>query len=361
MTKIMKGNIMFPYTKNYFNDIENVIKIGNDFSKMAGNTVLITGCTGLIGSAVVDLLICLNERYGLSIEIVLATRNIKKLEQRFLNYLEKDYINIVPYDAEKEITFHVKKIDYIIHAAGNSHPSVFEKEPVETMKANFLGLLNLLEYIKECNEGRLIYISSSEIYGVFQLGHKQPYLEDEYGYIDILNPRSCYPSSKRASETLLVSYIKEYGIDANVVRPGHIYGPTQTSSDSRASAQFLNNVLSGESITMKSSGMQMRSYCHCMDCASAILTVALNGERGEAYNISNPKSLSSIRNFAQICSREAGREVIYEMPTDSEVKSYNQMTFSALDCAKLERLGWKAFYNLEDGIKESIKILENKK
>ena len=56
-----------------------------------------------------------------------------------------------------------------------------------------------------------------------------PFKESEYGYLDILNPRNAYASSKRASETLCASYYKQYGVKSCVVRPGHIYGPTAVS------------------------------------------------------------------------------------------------------------------------------------
>ncbi|MFQ7094394.1 MAG: NAD-dependent epimerase/dehydratase family protein [Ruminococcus sp.] len=68
---------------------------------------------------------------------------------------------------------------------------------------------------------RVVYISSSEVYG--SKLKDQPYQESDYGYVDLLNPRSCYPSSKRASETLCSAYASEYGLDTVVVRPGHIY------------------------------------------------------------------------------------------------------------------------------------------
>lgn len=116
---------------------------------------------------------------------------------------------------------------------------------------------------------RLLYVSSSEVYG--NKTGNQPYKEKDYGYVDILNQRACYPSAKRAAETLCTAYGQEYGLDTVIVRPGHIYGPTITETDSRASAQFTQNAIEGEDIVMKSAGMQMRSYCYVLDCAYPIL------------------------------------------------------------------------------------------
>ena len=75
------------------------------------------------------------------------------------------------------------------------------------------------------------------------------------GYLDILNPRNAYASSKRASETLCASYYKQYGVKSCVVRPGHIYGPTATRNDSRVGSTFAYCVADGEDIVLKSESM----------------------------------------------------------------------------------------------------------
>lgn len=350
------------YSDEYFEDLKMVVDKNLNFLKeLNGQSVLITGATGLIGSAIVDLLICLNEVYNLQITIIIASRDDNKTEQRFAPYGLKKYMQLVHYDAAMPLSFQIEKLDYIIHSAGNAHPVVIEHEPVETMETNIIGLLNLLKFTEKSQTKRLVYISSSEIYGNRVQEKNKLYVEDEYGYVDLLNPRSCYPSSKRAAETLLVSYVKEYGIDANIVRPGHIYGPTQTESDSRASAQFLKASVLGSDILMKSAGVQMRSYCHCFDCASAILTVMLKGKKGEAYNISNPNSIVTICDFASECARVAGTKIIFEKADENERKSYNMMFYSALNSEKLERLGWKGAYNLQSGVEESIRHLGQRK
>ena len=131
------------------------------------------------------------------------------------------------------------------------------------MLANFMGLDCLLKSAVKNKSNRVVYISSSEVYG--SKLKDQPYQESDYGYVDLLNPRSCYPSSKRASETLCSAYTSEYGLDTVVVRPGHIYGPTITDTDDRASAQFTRCAVEGKDIVMKSAGTQLRSYCYVLD------------------------------------------------------------------------------------------------
>lgn len=97
------------------------------------------------------------------------------------------------------------------------------------MLSNFEGMLHLLEYARKNDVGRVLYVSSSEVYGKKETSAS--YEEGDYGYVNILNTRACYPSAKRATETLCAAYRDEYGVDFVVVRPGHIYGPTMTEED----------------------------------------------------------------------------------------------------------------------------------
>ena len=110
---------------------------------------------------------------------------------------------------------------------------------------------------------------------------------------------------------------------------------------------------------MKSAGLQLRSYCYTLDCASAILTVLLKGNCGEAYNISNPESIVSIRDLAECMAKSAGVEVVFEEASTQETKSYNMMDNSSLDSTKLEQLGWKGVFNLEKGIYFTIDFLKS--
>jgi nucleoside-diphosphate-sugar epimerase len=339
------------YSKTYSLDIEKTISAVPNIGRLKEKAILITGATGMIGSAIADTLLYLKTEKNFNIQIYLAGRNQEKIEKRFFKYQkEKDYI-FVQFDAINISSFDIK-IDYIIHAASNADPFSFNKEPVETILANINGLYSLLQTAKKQKSLRLLYISSSEVYG--QKMTVQSYREDDYGFVDILNPRSCYPNSKRAAETLCVAYQKEYKVDTVIVRPGHIYGPTMTSSDSRASSQFPRDVIEGHNIVMKSLGTQLRSYCYVLDCVSAIITVLLNGNSGEAYNISNKNSIVSIREMAEAFAKAGNVILKIGKPSDEEKKGYNPMSNSSLDSTRLEKLGWKPLFDLMDGVKKTL-------
>ena len=337
---------MVNYCEDYWLDVRLVSEHIPNIDSLYGKSILITGATGMICSAVAEVLLYFNKVKNAKIHIILASRNKDRLQKRFYCFEEgKDY-SFCQYDATSATPLDIKA-DYIIHGASNADPGKFAKEPVETMLANIIGLNTLLKSATNNNAKRLLYISSSEVYG--RKEEKRPYKEDDYGFVDILNPRASYPSSKRAAETLCAAYSAEYGLDTVIVRPGHIYGPTITDSDSRASAQFTRKAKIGDNIVMKSAGSQLRSYCYTFDCASAILTVLINGKCGEAYNISNPNSVVTIREMAEALAKAGNVNIVFENPSDYEQKSYNLMENSSLESAKLEELGWKACFDISMG------------
>lgn len=340
------------YNSTYWDDIDRVVQNIPGINELEHCSVLITGATGLICSTVAELLFYLNKERNANIKILLAGRSLERTKERFGAFVEGTDYFFVPYDATKDAPLAITA-DYIIHGASNASPAAFRSQPVETMLSNLIGLKCLLDMAVKTQAKRLLYISSSEVYG--RKESSRPYREDDYGYVDILNPRAAYPSSKHAAETLCVAYGAEYGVDTVIVRPGHIYGPSITDSDDRASAQFTRVAARGEKIVMKSPGNQLRSYCYTLDCASAILTVLLNGKEGEAYNISNRNSVVTIRELAETLARQAGVAIEFDVPTDAEKRGYNMMENSALDAERLEALGWKAEFDLQAGVEETVK------
>ncbi len=338
------------YTDKYIADLARIRESIPGWEQLRGKSVLITGAGGLICSALVDALVAMGD-----VQVFAAGRNTQKLQNRLSHWKNCDNLHFVQYDAALPLTFD-EQFDYIIHGASNANPAAYGAQPVQTMVANFVGMDNLLRYAADTGAKRVLYVSSSEVYG--RKEGSDPYHEQEYGFVDILNPRACYPSSKRAAETLCAAYTQQYGVDTIIVRPGHVYGPTCTASDNRVSSQFPRDALAGKDIVMKSAGSQLRSYCYVLDCVSAMLTVLLKGESAHAYNISNPNSIVTIRQMAQSIADAAGVSLVFENPTDAEAKNFNLMDNSALDSAALEALGWHGLFDLVSGVEATLDAIK---
>ena len=319
------------------------------WEKLSGCNILVTGATGLIGSSFVDVLMSNpNKDY----QVYALGRNKKRAQTRFFQFNDDPTFHFlcgdVTHPLAGDVPFH-----FIIHAASNGSPNFFANSPVEVMKSNLFGVSNLIEYGLAHGMKRFLYVSSGEVYGV---NEASVFDESSYGYVDILDTRSCYPSSKRAAETLVMCYAAEYGADVVLARPCHTYGPHFTESDNRVYAQFIRNVLSGDDIVMKSAGTQYRSWCYVDDCVSALLYILLKGESGQAYNIADKTSVVTIRELAEKIAHIAGRKVVMQIPSDIEKKGFTPIKRAVFDTAKLEALGWSVSGTMEEKLSRTIDV-----
>lgn len=318
---------------NYTDDIRSVAMLCFPWEKLSGCNILITGASGLIGSCLVEVLMSRPDR---DYSVYAMGRNKSRLEFLFRQYTSDNSFHIIIHDVSIPITVDCP-FQYIIHAASGAAPIDFAQHPVEVMKANILGISNLMDYGISHSLQRMLYVSSGEVYGE---GDGRVFVEDYSGYVNPMLPRSCYPSSKRAAETLCVCYGAEYGVDVVVARPCHVFGPCFTESDNRAYAQFIRNVLRGEDIIMKSNGEQFRSWCYVVDCVSALLLILLKGESGHAYNVADEVSNITIRELAEMIANIGNRKVVMDVSTASERAGYNMVTKSVFSTTKLRELGW---------------------
>lgn len=344
--------------KLWISDIDEVLTELPELEELVDKRIMITGCCGLICSTIIDVLIRWNTTHNGKIIIVAAGRNINKINERFFPFVCEEWFISVLYDSSSSNNILPLECDYIIHGASNASPNKIMQEPVETMISNFIGTKNLLDYGKLIGIKRLLFISSSEVYG--QKERVNMCGENDFAGIDILNIRNSYSIGKCAAETLCASYTDEYKFDTVIVRPGHIYGPTALSSDNRIASLWAFSSAKGEDIIMKSEGTQVRSYCYCLDCASAILIVLLKGKSAKAYNISNPDSVISINELAQIISAVAKVGIKRVLPSFEEKIGFNPMNNSALDSAELLLLGWKGLFDAYKGFNHTIEILKEK-
>lgn len=295
--------------------------------------VLVTGSNGLIGSSLCAEL----RRRG--DEVVACSR-------------------ATGYDAAKPVAFDFS-VDAIVHAASPASPDLFVSHADEVRLANTYGLEQLLNYAREFGVRKVVYVSSSEVYGKAD-PRPDGFEEPDCGYINPDDPRSSYPLAKRAAEAICVEYAQKFSMDVSVVRPGHVYGPTCQEKDKRVSSAFPWLAARGHSIVMKSDGAQIRSYTHADDCARAIVTVMESGLPGEAYNIAARCGKCSIREMAEIVARAGGVALKFELPTGVEKANFNPMNNSCLNPSKIESLGWHGTITPEVGFASTVQCLRER-
>ena len=321
-----------------------------DLSQLKGKTLLVTGGTGMIGKWLIDTLLD-----QVACQVIVTGRSEEKFRERFP--LRRPAF--LKWDISHEPLPVVEgPVDYIIHLASNTHPVAYANDPVSTIVMNVNAAKELLDLAVAKKTTRFVYASSVEIYGQNR-GEVEKFTEDYCGYIDCNTLRAGYPESKRCGESLCQAYVKQYGLDVVIPRLARVYGPTLLPTDTKALSQFLRNALAGEDIVLKSEGRQFFSYLHVADAVSGILTVMLQGEKGQAYNISDERSDITLRDLAALIARQTGREVVFKLPNGVESAGFSPAMLARMDNSKLKALGWSAQYDIQRGIAETLKVLGN--
>lgn len=347
--------MMFKNHPLYLEDLNTILST-IDFSKLSGKSILITGATGLIGTQLIDALMLLNKRGG-NIKIKAVGRNKLKASTRFGEYYDDPLFDFVEHDILFPFTEDIK-VDYIIHGASNTHPLAYSEYPIETMLVNIKGAENTLNLSVRCT-ATLLYLSSVEIYG--NAVGKDIFTEDYTGELNLSTSRACYTESKRASEALCQSYIAEKNVSVKIARLSRVFGPTFLESDSKASSQFIKKAIAKEDIVLKSTGEQFYSYTYVTDAIIAILFIMLNGKDGLAYNISNENCNIRLKDFAKACADYAGTNVIYDLPSEKEMKGFSIAMQAILDNTRLKELNWYPVYSFDNSLNRTIEIVSDKK
>lgn len=344
--------------QTYHEDLEMVAQVGIDWEKLHNAVILISGASGMIGSFLIDVLMQRNRTHGLNCTVIALGRNEARARDRFQEYWDSSFFRFYTCDVTEGVELNEDKVDYLIHAASNTHPVSYATDPIGSITTNIIGTRNLLEYAVNKEVKRFVFLSSVEIYGNNR-GDQTAFDESYCGYIDCNTLRAGYPEGKRAGEALCQAYISQKGLDVVIPRLARTYGPTLLKSDSKASSQFLFKGISGEDIVLKSKGDQFFSYCHVADAVSGILYCMLHGQCGEAYNIADSMSDITLKELAQLVATQAGTQVVFELPDSVESAGYSKATIAVMAGSKLQQLGWHAQYPIETGIARTLSILTN--
>lgn len=334
-------------------DIKQIISEDIAWSKLRNTTVLITGASGMIGSYLLYALLRLNDIYNYNIKIIGMVRNIEKVSKEVRD--RRDVLIIIN-DVTNDFRID-QDVDYIIHAASPASPLIMQNKPVETIAANTIGTFNTLTLAKEKHALGYLFVSSREIYGQPDEGQEY-FFEDTYGFVDQLNPRSCYSEGKKAAETMCVCFNEEYGLNVKIARLAHTYGPGMSIYDGRVQADFLKNVYHNEDIVLKSRGTAVRTYTYISDAVTALYRILLNSE-DIVYNIGNEKGKVSIKELAEIMVSiypERNLKIVFDIP-EAGTKGTAPYTLGILSSKKLREIGWNPKYSVKDGFKRTLEYL----
>ncbi len=280
-------------------DINYIIKNSKkELNFLSNKKVLFTGGCGFIGYYFYYLILNWNKINKKKINYTVLD-NIKKKPK----WLDASKINFLKKDITKIKSAYFSNFDVIIHGSSIASPTYYRKKPIITMRANVLGLWNILEGLKGKNKNKILFFfSSSEIYGDPDRKHI-PTKENYYGNVSSIGPRACYDESKRFGETLTINYSKQYKFKSVIIRPFNNYGPGMKLNDKRLLPDLIGNVMKNENLTLYSDGTPTRTFCYISDAIIGYLKAIKNSKYGNIYNIGSDKPEISTIKLAKIVAK----------------------------------------------------------
>jgi len=281
-------------------------QLAQEFSRMAGKRLLITGGAGFLGYYLAHGALHWNRNQppGRAIHVTVYDNFMRGLPDWLGALQNTPNLRVETVDLCLPLPPGIGHFDWIIHAAGIASPIFYRAQPLKCIDANINGLRNLLEYCvaerdaKRPIEGMLFY-SSSEIYGD-PAAEAIPTPETYRGNVSCTGPRACYDESKRFGETLCVTFARQEGVAVKMARPFNNYGPGLKITDGRVIPDFARDVLEGRDIVMLSDGSPTRTFCYATDAVVGYYKVLVKGRAGEAYNVGIDRPEISMAQLAEL-------------------------------------------------------------
>lgn len=274
-------------------DLERIcVDLTEEFGRMSGDRLLITGGAGFLGYYLVQAALHWNRTRmdaHAPIDVTVWDSYIRGVPEWLTSLDGTPHLTLARQDLIEPLPVGMGHFDWIIHAAGIASPIFYRAQPLKCIDANINGLRNLLEYmVAERDAGRplkgFLFYSSSEIYGD-PSPDAIPTPETYRGNVSCTGPRACYDESKRFGETLCVVFAKQENLPITMARPFNNYGPGLKITDGRVLPDFARDVFAGKDIVMLSDGSPKRTFCYATDAITGYYKVLVKGHPGEAYNI----------------------------------------------------------------------------
>lgn len=305
--------------------------------------ILVTGGSGFLGSHLCDKLISYDN------QVICVDNFFTGNKKNIQHLIGNPNFELIRHD----ITFPLYlEIDQIFNLACPASPIYYQHDPVQTLKTNVHGAINMLGLAKRTG-AKILQASTSEVYGDPDI---HPQIESYWGHVNPIGLRSCYDEGKRCAETLFFDYHRQHNLTIKVIRIFNTYGPRMQLNDGRVVSNFIVQALKGENITVYGNGQQTRSFCYVDDLISAlVLMMNTNDEITGPINLGNPNEFTvlELAEYVIKLTNSKSKIIFNSLPLDDpkqrqpDISKANQL------------LNWTPKVSLEDGLKETIQFFKN--
>lgn len=232
-------------------------------------------------------------------------------------------------------------VDAIVNFAAETHVDRSIADPEAFLHTDILGTHTLLEVVRANGIGRMVQVSTDEVYGSID--------EGAFTESDTIKPSSPYSASKAGGDLQVLAYHTTYGLPVMITRGSNTYGPYQYPE--KLIPLFVTNALESEKLPLYGDGMNVRDWLHVDDHCDGIEFVLFNGRPGEVYNVGGGNERTN-REITSIIIDELGlAEDVIKRVADRPGHDRRY----ALDCGKLAAMGWTPQVDFESGLRDTIR------
>lgn len=300
--------------------------------------ILVAGGAGFLGSHLCEFLLRQGD------EVLCVDNFFTGSKNNIAHLIPNPNFEIIRHDVTLPLFV---EVDAIYNLASPASPLSYQRNPVQTLKTNILGSVNLLGLAKRLGIP-ILQASTSEVYGDPEI-HPQP--ESYWGRVNPIGPRACYDEGKRVAETLFMDYHRQYGVKVKVARIFNTYGPRLAAGDGRVVSNFVSQALRGEPITVYGAGDQTRSFCYVEDLVVGIHKLMVSDPRLTGpMNLGNPAEITVLQLAEKIISiTKSKSEIVFSpLPTDDPKQRRPDIQMAEIE------LGWRPQIVLDEGLRRTI-------
>ena len=246
------------------------------------------------------------------------------------------------------------EVDEIYNLACPASPIHYQFDPVQTTKTSVHGAINMLGLAKRV-KAKILQASTSEIYGDPTI---HPQIEEYWGNVNPIGPRSCYDEGKRCAETLFFDYRRQHNLRIKVARIFNTYGPRMHPNDGRVVSNFIVQALQNRDINVYGDGTQTRSFCYVDDLVEGLIGLMHTSDDVTGpINLGNPGEFTILELAEMIIKLTNSSSRIIHQPLPQDDPKQRQPDISSA----MNKLGWKPKIALRDGLLKTIGYFENQK
>jgi len=303
--------------------------------------ILVTGGAGFLGSHLVEKLLRRDH------EVICLDNYFTGSKKNLTHLLDHKNLEIIRHD----VTFPIYlEVEGIFNLACPASPMHYQKNPVQTLKTNVHGAINMLGLAKRTG-ARFLQASTSEVYGDPEVN---PQTEEYWGRVNPIGIRSCYDEGKRAAETLAFDYLRQYQVDIRVPRIFNTYGPRMAVDDGRVVTNFIVQALNGQPLTVYGDGSQTRSFCYVDDLIEGLIRLFFKEGVHEPVNLGNPTPVSMGELAQQIIDMTNSKSDVRYLPLPDDDPKLREPDITKAR----ELLNWEPQVSREEGLGKTIEYLQ---